>query len=210
MAVFGIENPAPVGAIALAALIGYMAYTGDVISSAGVDGIKQRKEHVQEMRDSLALMNAQIDSAKQQLAQGTTEDLRRRLEGYRSSLELMRRLVPERSEVPNLLDDISTRARIRGVALAQVTPLPVEEGPAPFDTHKYQLAVLGHYDQIGEFLADIASLPRIMVPIDMTMKAAPLASAKALGDSSGAMLEAKFQLRTYVKPSNPEEQASGA
>ena len=209
MAAFGIENPAPVAAIALAALIGYMAYTGDVIGSAGVDGIKQRKEHVQSMRDSLAVMNAQIDSAKQQLAQGTTEDLRRRLEGYRSSLELMRRLVPERSEVPNLLDDISTRARIRGVALAQVTPLPVEEGPAPFETNKYQLAVLGHYDQIGEFLADIASLPRIMVPIDMTMRSAPLASAKALGDSSGAMLEAKFQLRTYVKPSTPEGQSSG-
>jgi type IV pilus assembly protein PilO len=210
MAVFGIENPAPVAAIALAALIGYVAYTGDVIGGAGVDGIKQRKEHVHEMRDSLALMNAQIDSAKQQLAQGTTEDLRRRLEGYRASLELMRRLVPERSEVPNLLDDISTRARIRGVALAQVTPLAVEEGPAPFDTHKYQLAVLGHYDQIGEFLADIASLPRIMVPIDLNLKAAPLQAAKALGDSSGAMLEAKFQLRTYVKTSNPEEQASGA
>ncbi|MGH7656677.1 MAG: type 4a pilus biogenesis protein PilO [Gemmatimonadales bacterium] len=209
MAVFGIENPAPVAAIALAAVVGYAAYTGSVVSSLGVDGIKQRKEHVQSLQDSLNLLTAQIDTAKQQLALGTTEDLRRRLEGYRVSLELMRRLVPERNEVPNLMDDISTRARIRGVALSQMNPLGVEQGPIPFNTHKYQLAVLGHYDQIGEFLADVASLPRIMVPFDLTLRPAPITAAKALGDSSGAMLEAKFQIRTYVKTLNPEEQASG-
>ena len=49
------------------------------------------------------------------------EDLRRRLEGYRSSLELMRRLVPDRNEVANLMDEISTRAKIRGVQVAQFT-----------------------------------------------------------------------------------------
>ena len=75
----------------------------------------------------------------------------------------MRRLVPERNEVPNLLDDISSRAPIRGVSSARVSPLPAEAGPAPFETQKYQISVLGHYDQIGEFLADIASLQRIIV-----------------------------------------------
>ena len=117
--------------------------------------------------------------------------------------------MPDRNEVPNLLDDMSTRAKIRGVTLSQVAPLlPVEPGPASFDTYKYTVSVLGHYDQIGEFLADVASLQRIIVPLDVSLAAAPTASAKALGDSTGALLEAKFQIRTYVKSAGTED-ASG-
>jgi type IV pilus assembly protein PilO len=120
--------------------------------------------------------------------------------------------VPERNEVPNLLDDISTRGRIRGVTLSQVVPLPVESGPAPFDTYRYTISVIGHYDQIGEFLADVASLQRIIVPQDVSLIAANQTAAKALGDTSGALLEAKMQIRTYVKSGNtgvPEGDASG-
>ena len=44
---------------------------------------------------------AQTDSAKRELATGTVEDLNKRLDGYRASLSMLRRLVPERSEVPD-------------------------------------------------------------------------------------------------------------
>ena len=47
--------------------------------------------------------------------------------------------------------------------------MPVEPGPAPFDTYKYNMSVIGHYDQIGEFLADVASLQRIIVPYDLSV-----------------------------------------
>jgi type IV pilus assembly protein PilO len=106
------------------------------------------------------------------------------------------------------MDAITTRARIRGVNLSQLQPLGTTSGPPPFDTQQFQLSVLGHYDQIGEFLADIASLERIIVPIDLKINEAPQQAAKALGDSTGAMLEAKFIIRTYVKTNNPEA-ASG-
>src|SRR2546425_5948196 len=39
-----------------------------------------------------------IDKAKQDLASGTVEDLRRKVEQYQALLGVMRRLVPERSE----------------------------------------------------------------------------------------------------------------
>ena len=138
------------------------------------------------------------------------EDLRKRLETYRGSLALLRRLVPERNEVPNLLDDISSRGKIRGVTLSQVVPLPVEPGPAPFDTYKYNMSVIGRYDQIGQFLADVASLQRIIVPYDLTLDQANTSAAKALGDTTGSLLEAKFQVRTFVKSSTPEGEASGS
>jgi type IV pilus assembly protein PilO len=206
MALFGIQNPAPVFAIILAGAVGYIGYDG--LSTVGVSGIKAGKERARVVQDSITSLQAETDSARQQLAQGTMDDLRRRLDTYRVSLELMRRLVPERSEVPNLLDAISTRAKIRGVTLANVAPISVTPGPIPFETQLYNLSVLGHFDRIGEFLADVASLERIVVPYDVRITPANATAAKALGDSSGAMLEAKFQIRTYVKTANAEA-ASG-
>jgi type IV pilus assembly protein PilO len=203
------EKATPLLALGLAAIVGYIAYTGAVIEMVGINGLSARQAHVAAIRDTIVTLEAATDSAKKELARGTVADVRKRLESYRGSLTLLRRLVPERNEVPNLLDDISTRGKIRGVTLSQVVPLPVEAGPVPFDTYKYNMSVIGKYDQIGQFLADVASLQRIIVPYDLTVGAANSTAAKALGDSTGALLEAKFQIRTYVKSPNSEGEANG-
>lgn len=143
-----------------------------------------------------------VEAAKRDLASGSIEDLRRRVEEYQGSLELMRRLVPERNEVPTLIDDISTKAKVRGITLGKIQPLTPEPG-SPFDTYRYRLEVYGHYDQIGEYLADIASLPRIIVPQDVTLSQASPAAMKLLADTAGALLLAEFSIRTFVKSSGP-------
>jgi type IV pilus assembly protein PilO len=204
------QKSTPVLVILLAGIVGYIGYTGAVIDGLGLQGLAGRKEKIVAIQDTIARLQAATDSAKRELAHGTVEDLRKRLDVYRGSLSLLRRLVPERNEVPNLLDDISSRGRIRGVTLSQVVPLPVENGPAPFDTYKYNMSVIGHYDQIGQFLADVASLQRIIVPYDLRLDQASTAAAKAMGDTTGALLEAKFQVRTFVKSPAPEEQTSGS
>jgi type IV pilus assembly protein PilO len=204
------EKMTPVLAIGIALLVGYIAYTGAVIDMVGLKGLSAGKERIVAMRDTIARFEAATDSAKKELARGTVADVRKRLENYRSSLALLRRLVPERNEVPNLLDDISTRSKIRGVTLSQVVPQPVEPGPVPFNTYKYNMSVIGRYDQIGQFLADVASLQRIIVPYDLMVTAANSSAAKVLGDSTEALLEARFQIRTFVKSPNPEGEASGS
>ena len=75
--------------------------------------------------DSLQLI---IDKAKADLASGTVEDLRRKVEQYQALLGVMRRLVPEKNEVPALIDDISTKAKVRdavfeSVSVDEVAPL---------------------------------------------------------------------------------------
>ena len=119
------QKVTPLLVMVLAGLTGYIAYTGTVIENAGLTGLAAREERVVAMRDTIAQLEASTDSAKRELARGTVEDLRKRLDTYRGSLSLLRRLVPERNEVPNLLDDISSRGKIRGVTLSQVVPLPV-------------------------------------------------------------------------------------
>jgi type IV pilus assembly protein PilO len=199
----------PLFLIVLAAIVGYIAYAG--LDIAGIPGLVAQKERVVAIRDTIAKLETETDKAKKELAKGAVEDLRKKLETYRSSLALLRRLVPDRNEVPNLLDDISTRSKIRGVTLSQVVPQPVESGPAPFDTYRYTLSVIGRYDQIGEWLADVASLQRIIVPQNVSLGVANQQAAKALGDTSGALLEAKLQIRTFVKSGAgaPEGDSSG-
>ena len=203
------QKATPFLIILIAGLVGYIGYTGAVIDSLGMKGLSARQEQVVAIRDTIAQLQAATDSAKKELARGTVEDLRKRLDTYRGSLALLRRLVPERNEVPNLLDDISSRGKIRGVTLSQVVPLPVENGPVPFNTYKYNMSVIGRYDQIGQFLADVASLQRIIVPYDVTITAASTSTAKVLGDSTEVLLEARFQVRTYVKSPSSEGETSG-
>jgi Tfp pilus assembly protein PilO len=188
-------------AILLAGLVGYIGYTGDVLALAGIPGLKHRAERVAALEDTLTTLEASIDSAKRDLARGSVEDIRKRVEQYRAVLAVLREFVPEENEVPNLLDDISSRAKIRGVNLAAFTPQPVEPGPYPFDTYAYEMSVIGRYDQVGIFLSDIASLRRIFVPAEVSLIGADATKARALGDTTKAMLEAKFKVRTYVKTS---------
>ncbi len=143
-----------------------------------------------------------VEAAKRDLASGSIEDLRRRVEEYNGSLELMRRLVPDRNEVPTLIDDISTKAKVRGITLGKIQPLTPDLG-TPFDTYRYRLEVYGHYDQIGEYLADVASLPRIVVPEEVILSTASSAAQKQLADTAGSLLLAEFSIRTFVKSSGP-------
>src|SRR5260370_4515752 len=153
----------------------------------------------QRTTDSLQLI---IDKAEQDIASGTVEDLRRTVEEYRALLGVMRRLVPEKNEVPALIDDISTRAKVRGVTIGRVEPLAVEPGQ-PFDTYRYRLEVIGHFDQLGEFLSAIASLQRIIVPQDLNLKPAQQQAQRFLSDTLGSLLEAQLAIRTFVKAAPP-------
>lgn len=179
--------------VLVAAAGGYFGWT-KVLSPQGAQRVAAQNE-----ADSLAAI---VEAAKRDLASGTVEDLRQKVEQYTASLELMRRLVPERNEVPTLIDDITTKAKVRGVTLGRFAPLSPEPG-SPFDTYRYRLEVYGHYDQIGEYLADIASLPRIVVPQEVVLSSATPQAQKLLGDTLGALLLVEFSIRTFVKSRTP-------
>ena len=199
MALLDSTRSKAIVAILITLLLGYMIYSGDGLKTFGMAGLKAKQDQAAALTDSLAAVKASTDSAKRDLARGSVEDLKQKTEAYRVTLEALRQLVPDQNEVPGLIDAISTRAKVRGVHVASLAPQPVESGPSPFDTHRYRISVIGHYDQIGEFLTDVAGLKRIIVPIDVSLVAADRTSARALGDTSRAMLEARFVVKTFVK-----------
>lgn len=160
------------------------------------------------MRIKIDSLQARVDSARRDLASGTVEALRRRVRDFESSLGIMRTLVPTGAEVPSLIDDVSARAKRRGVEIAEITPMNAEPG-RPFELHRYRFAVIGHYDEISEFLADVASLRRIMVPLEVAVTRASQTAANTYKDTTGALAQATFQLRTFVKPGAAADTAGG-
>ena len=167
-----------------------------------------RVEEAQRIAVRVDSLQARVDSARRDLASGTVEALRQRVRDYEGSLRLMRQLVPTGAEVPSLIDDVNARAKRRGVQIGNFAPQAVEPG-SPFETHRYDFSVVGHYDEIGEFLSDVASLSRIMVPYDVTVNRANESVAQTYGDTTGALLVVNFKLRTFVKPSAPADSVPG-
>ena len=92
---------------------GYAFYT--YVHSPAADAMDVQQK-------TLDSLNAVVDKAKADLANGSVEDLRRKADEYAADLVLMRQLVPEKNDVPNLLDDISTKMKIRGVTQNQFAP----------------------------------------------------------------------------------------
>jgi len=122
----------------------------------------------------------------------------------------MRQLVPTSNEVPALLEQVSTAARRVGLDLATVKPQPVIEGDQ-FDTHRFQIAVIGDYHALGEFLTNVGSLTRIVAPVNLAL--GPLGGGAALDQrkkaqkNNSSVLDSRFEIQTYVAKTAPPRPA---
>src|SRR5438094_7827317 len=113
--------------------------------------MKPTGEEISATRTQIDSLQTIIDRAKADLASGTVEDLRRKVEQYTALLSVMRRLVPDKNEVPALIDDISTKAKVRGVTIGRIEPFAPETG-SPCDTYRYRLEIVGSFEQLRDVL----------------------------------------------------------
>lgn len=82
--------------------------------------------------------------------------------------ELVKKL-PSKSEVSKLLDRINFIGGDNGMQFQRFKPLPVVEREFSVEV-PYSIKVSGTYDQIGQFSADIAKLPRIIILDNIKIK----------------------------------------
>jgi len=95
------------------------------------------------------------------------------LPAYKQQMEEMRqafgtllRQLPNKTEVPNLLIDITQAGLGRGLDF--ILFKPEREAPKEFYAElPISIKVTGHYHEIGRFVSDIASLPRIVTIGDL-------------------------------------------
>ena len=157
-----------------------------------------RSAEVAELEARAERLEAQNATARQLTAREGRSDVERRLGLYREQLVQVEGLIPSSEELPDLLDAISAEAQRTGVELALIQPVGAEA--EQFYTRRtYDLAVHGAYHEIGEFLTEIASLRRIITPINLNVT---VMAATPGEKETQPELEAKFSIETYVLPSD--------
>jgi type IV pilus assembly protein PilO len=130
-------------------------------------------------------------------------DLEERLALYEAHVAKLEELIPGQEEVPALLDDIGTRARLVDVDLRELQPQGREPGDY-YDRTSYNMAVVGEYHAVARFLTDIASLPRIVTPAQLDLQL--FGQPQQYRDLESPVV-ATFRIETYVLPDPTAEPA---
>jgi len=148
--------------------------------------------------------NLKKDFADKQAKVVNLEALQQQLDEMRDMLRQLLRQLPSKTEMPELLVDISQTALSSGIdtQLFQPGPETVKEG---FYAEKpIQLRMLGSYHQFGKFISGVAALPRVVI---LTMHDVSLkpTDAKALANGQ-LLLEGTVKTYRYVE----DDEESGA
>lgn len=151
------------------------------------------QEELTKLESRLEALEARNANARTRAQHGGL-DLEKKLALYEEHIRRLEELVPRSEEVPELLYDLTLRARENGVELALLNPNQEEMG-AYYTLHTYNVAVYGTYHDIGRYLTAIGSLSRIVTPYDLKLQ---LRQDQTRSDA--VRLQAEFKIKTYVLP----------
>ena len=121
------------------------------------------------------------------------EPLRQQLAQMEQVLQQMLRQLPSKTEMPDLIIDVSQTALSSGLANELFQPGP--ESPKEFYAKKpIALRMLGNYHQFGAFVSGVASLPRVVI---LTMHDISLKPKDGKAITRGGPLELSGTVKTY-------------
>ena len=121
------------------------------------------------------------------------EPLRQQLAQMEQVLQHMLRQLPSKTEMPDLIIDISQTALSSGLANELFQPGP--ETPKEFYAEKpIALRMVGNYHQFGAFVSGVASLPRVVI---LTMHDIQLQPKDGKAITRGGPLELSGTVKTY-------------
>lgn len=154
--------PVRAGVIAIAFVVLSALLLYFVVWNNNKDELAQVEQEELRLRDEFRTKHAKavnLDLYKQQLA-----DIER-------SFGAMLRQLPGKTEVPNLLVDISQTGLAAGLQQELFQPLP-QENKDFYAELPIRIRLTGSYHQMGEFVSGIAALPRIVTLHNVEIKPA--------------------------------------
>jgi type IV pilus assembly protein PilO len=162
--------PVRLGAIGVFFLVvcSLMLYFG--VWNAKKDDMAQFQREEQTLRDDFRAKHVKavnLDLYKQQL-----EDIQK-------SFGAMLRQLPGKTEMDDLLLDISQTGAAAGLRQLQFVPQP-EQNRDFYAEKPIKITLAGSYHQLGEFVSNIAKLPRIVTLHDVVIKAVDKAAPDQL------------------------------
>ena len=154
----------------------------------------KKTEEVERLQARYDQLDAQNALMRPQALTGGAE-LQQKLAVYEQHMKRLEELIPQKEEVAQLLNSMSERAQDATVDLALMKP-ELETPGQFYNQQAYQISVIGGYHDIGRYLSMIASLSRIVTPVELTLRPLP---TDTLRDGT-PRLEAAFRIITYVIP----------
>jgi len=134
------------------------------------------------------------------------EPLKAQLQEMEVMLQQMLRQLPSKTEMPDLIVDISQTALATGIQNDLFQPGP--EAPKEFYAEKpITLRMLGTYHQFGAFVSGVASLPRVVI---MTMHDISLKPKDGKSISANGQLVLEGTVKTYRYLDEDEQAAQSA
>ena len=180
-----------VGSWPLAAKAAVMALLLSAVLTAGymLDTRDQREalERVQAEEPHLL-----AEFLKKQKVIANLEAYRAQLAEMEESLQSMLRQLPTKTEMPDLLEDISNTGLINGLTFDRFKP----EAEAPKEFYAVQplsIRARGSYHQLGAFLSGVSALPRIV-----TVGNLKIDSAKNAENPDELVLETNLNTYRYL------------
>lgn len=140
----------------------------------------------QDVRPELQQKEAQEQSLRLEFQQKHSRAVnlsiyKRQLQDLQRSFGALLRQLPGRTEVPNLLVDISQTALAAGLQQKLFQPEP-EQAKDFYAELPIKMELTGGYHQFGEFVSGIAALPRIVTLHDIQIRPNTANGAKGYDD----------------------------
>lgn len=141
------------------------------------------------------------------------EPLKQQLAQMEQQLQQMLRQLPSKTEMPDLIVDISQTALATGIQNELFQPGP--ETPKEFYAEKpISLRMVGTYHQFGAFVSGVASLPRVVImtmhDISLQPKDAKRDPNAKIGPNSALELAGTVKTYRYLDEDETAEQAAAA
>lgn len=125
--------------------------------------VRDKLDELEQLEGAERNLRGEVE--KKQARASNLEPLKEQLAQMAVMLQQMLRQLPSKTEMPDLIVDISQTALASGIANELFQPLP--EIPREFYAEKpISLRMVGTYHQFGAFISGVASLPRVVI---MTM-----------------------------------------
>ncbi|MDW2980309.1 MAG: type 4a pilus biogenesis protein PilO [Rhodanobacter sp.] len=167
---------------------------------------------VSDQQDSLNTLAGKENQLKQEFSQKQAksvnlEALQQQLDEMQDMLRQLLRQLPSKTEMPELLVDISQTAQAAGLESDLFQPGP--ETPKDFYAEKpIALRFTGTYHQFGTFISGVASLPRVVILTLHDVSLTPKAAGKD-GPANGQLV-LQGTVKTYRYLDDEESSATGA
>jgi type IV pilus assembly protein PilO len=137
------------------------------------------------------------------------EPLKQQLAQMEEQLKQMLRQLPSKTEMPDLIVDISQTALATGISNELFQPGP--EIPKEFYAEKpIALRMVGTYHQFGGFVSGVASLPRVVIMTMHDISLQPRTKGAAITPNSPLELAGTVKTYRYLDEQEVAEQEKAA